>query len=156
MIQDRELLRPSLTAEHSSVSSIYSVRTGFLASFFGGPIGGAIVALLNARRLGRLKADWPVALLALSISAGLSWSLVAHKWQWLDASLGRGSGRYLQDLAGLAFYGVVYTLHRTYYRSMELLGLDPPDGLRVGIAAAALGYFAEVVLRATWITALRP
>jgi hypothetical protein len=156
MIQDSELLRPSLTAEHSSASAIYSVRTGFLASFFGGPIGGACVALLNARSLGRLKVDWPVALLALSVSVGLSWSSAAHKWQWLDSSLGHGSGRYLQELAGLAFYGVIYTLHRPYYRSMQLLGLDPPNGLRVGIAAAALGYFAETVLRAIWITALRP
>jgi hypothetical protein len=155
MIQDSELLRPSLTAEHSS-APIYSVRTGFLASFFGGPIGGAIVALLNARRLGRLKLDWPVALLALGVSVGLSWSLAAHKWQWLDGSLKPGSGRYLQDLAGLAFYGVIYALHRPYYRSMALLGLDPPNGLRVGIAAAALGYFVEAVLRATWITILHP
>jgi hypothetical protein len=156
MIQDRELLRPSLTAEHSSASAIYSVRTGFLASFFGGPIGGAIVALLNAQRLRRLRLDWPIAVLALSVSIGLSWSIAAHKWHWLDGSLGRGSGRYLEDLAGLAFYGLVYTLHRPYYRSMALLGLDPPDGLRAGIIAAAIGYLAEAVLTAIWITALRP
>jgi len=155
MIQDSELLRPSLTAEHSSEAAIYSVRTGFLVSFFGGPIAGGMIALLNARRLRRLKTDWPIGLLAVAVSVGLSWSLAAHQWQWLDGALGRGSGRYLQDLAGLGFYGVVYSLHRPYYRSMELLGLEAPNGLRVGIAAAALGYLAEVSLLAAWITALR-
>jgi hypothetical protein len=48
MIQDRELLRPSLTAEQRSSAAIYSVRAGFLAAFFGGPVAAAMIAMANS------------------------------------------------------------------------------------------------------------
>ena len=59
MDRDSDLLRPSLTTDRSPAAAIYSVRTGFLTAFFGGPIGGATIALLNSYRLKRLAVDWP-------------------------------------------------------------------------------------------------
>jgi hypothetical protein len=139
MIQDSELLRPSLTADIGSPRPIYSLRTGFLSSFIGGPVSGAAVALVNSYRLRRLSRDWPVAALALAICALMQWSIALHWWGWLDQSLGEASGQYVFKLLGLAFSGVVYAIHRPYYRSMSLLGLKSPDGTLVGIAAIVCG-----------------
>jgi hypothetical protein len=146
MIQDRELLRPSLTGERGAPAAIYSVRTGFLAAFFGGPIGGTLIALLNSQRLRRLSADAPLLLLALGVTLALRWWLILHAREWLDSLLGKGSVSYFVQLLGLAFFGVAYMLHRAYYRSMSLLGLQIPNGLRVGVAAIVLGIAAETAL----------
>src|SRR5579862_513420 len=105
MIQDSELLRPSLTAGSDSPRPIYSVRTAFLSSFFGGPVAGAIIALLNSQRLRRLKSDWPIALLALGSSALLQWAMSRPVWGGVNAILGEGSGRYAYELLSLAFSG---------------------------------------------------
>ena len=139
MIQDSELLRPSLTADVDSPQPVYSVRTGFLSSFFGGPVAGATIALLNSQRLRRLKMDWPIAVLALGSSALLQWSVIRHWWRWLDGALGDSSSGYVYQLLSLAFSGVVYAIHRPYYRSMMLLGLKAPNGTVVGLAAIAFG-----------------
>jgi hypothetical protein len=146
MIQDRELLRPSLAADVGVPRAIYSARTGFLSSFFGGPVAGALIALLNSQRLRRLGIDWPIALLALGTSVLVRWSVAHHWWQWLDGLLGKGSVRYVFEFAGLAFFGLTYTLHKPYYRSMSLLGLQVPNGLGVGIAAILLGVAVQAAL----------
>jgi len=146
MIQDSELLRPSLTADVGSPQPIYSVRTAFLSSFFGGPVAGAAIALLNSQRLRRLKSDWPVAVLALGSSALLQWSIVHHWWGQLNRVLGESSDRYVYELFSLAFSGVVYAIHRRYYRSMMLLGLRAPNGWGVGIGAIVLGLAAQAGL----------
>lgn len=139
MIQDSELLRPSLTADVDPRRPIYSVRTGFLSSFFGGPVAGASIALLNSQRLRRLKTDWPIAVLALVSSGLLQWSIARHGWRWLNGLMGDSSSNYVYQLLSLAFSGVVYAIHRPYYRSMMLLGLKAPNGTVVGVAAIAFG-----------------
>ena len=146
MTQDRELLRPSLTADARAPQTIYSAGTGFVASFLGGPVAGAVVALANSQRLRRLNVDWPIMLLAPAINVLIRLSDSDHYWDWLDAALGKGSVRYLTDLAGLAFFGVIYALHKPYYRSMSLLGLKAPNGLGVGIFAIALGVGTQLAL----------
>jgi hypothetical protein len=146
MIQDRELLRPSLAADARAPQAIYSAGTGFVTSFLGGPVAGATIALINSQRLRRLQVDWPIALLALGISVLVRLSVVDHFWDWLDGLLGKGSVRYVADLIGLAFFGVIYALHKPYYRSMSLLGLKAPNGVGIGIAAIALGIGVQVAL----------
>lgn len=146
MIQDSELLRPSLTADLDTPRPIYSVRTAFLSSFFGGPVAGAIIALLNSQRLRRLKTDWPIAVLALGSSAMFQWTVPRHLWGPINAVLGAGSVRYGFELLSLAFAGVVYAMHRPYYRSMSLLGLAVPNGTGVGIAAILCGILAQAGL----------
>jgi len=146
MIQDSDLLRPSLTAGSDLPRPIYSVRTAFLSSFFGGPVAGAIIALLNSQRLRRLKSDWPIAVLALGSSALLQWTIGRPVWERVNAALGEGSGRYAYELLSLAFSGVVYGIHRPYYRSMALLGLSVPNGTGVAIAAIVCGILAQAGL----------
>ena len=146
MIQDRELLRPSLTADARAPEAIYSAGTGFLASFLGGPVAGAMIALLNSHRLRRLGVDWPIALLAIGLSVGVRLSVVNHFWDWLDGLLGKGSVRYVAKLIGLAFFGMIYALHKPFYRSMSLFGLRAPNGLGIGIAAIGLGVAVQFAL----------
>jgi hypothetical protein len=147
MIEDRELLRPSLTADARAPEAIYSAGTGFLTSFLGGPVAGAMIALLNSHRLRRLGRDWPIALLALGISVLVRLSVVDHFWDWLDGLLGKGSIRYVADLIGMVFFGLIYALHKPFYRSMSLLGLKaPPNGLGVGLAAIGLGIAVQFAL----------
>ena len=146
MIEDRELLRPSLAADARAPQAIYSARTGFLSSFFGGPVAGAMIALANSQRLRRLHIDWPIVLLASGINILVRLSVVDHFWDWLDRLLGKGSVRYVTELIGLAFFGVIYTLHKPYYRSMSLLGLKAPNGLGIGISAIVLGIATQVAL----------
>ena len=146
MIEDRELLRPSLTADARAPQAIYSAGTGFLSSFLGGPVAGAMIALVNSQRLRRLRIDWPIALLALAINVLVRLSVVDHFWDWLDGLLGKGSVRFVADLIGLAFFGVIYALHKPYYRSMSLLGLKAPNGLGLGIVAIALGIAVQMAL----------
>jgi len=152
MNNTRELLSPSLAANHSPVS-IYSLRTGFLAAFFGGPVAGAAVALVNAYRLKRLSTDWPIGLLALAINVALIWwSTRAGGRRWLEAVLGPGSLYYLTHFIGLAFFGAVYALHRTYYRGMSVLGIKPPNGWPIGLGALAVG----IAVGAGLVTLLAP
>ena len=146
MIQDRELLRPSLTTDASAPRAIYSAGTGFVSSFLGGPVAGAMIALANSQRLRRLHIDWPIALLALAINVLVRLSVVDHFWDWLDRLLGKGSDRYVTELIGLAFFGVIYALHKPYYRSMSLLGLKAPNGLGLGIVAIACGIAVQMAL----------
>ena len=146
MIQDRELLTPSLTADARVPRAIYSARTGFLASFLGGPVAAGVVALVNAQRLRRLRTDWPVGLLALALCVLMRLSVMDHFWDWLDNLLGKGSARFVYQLMGMTFFGAIYALHRPYYRSMSLLGLKTPNGIVLGIVAIALGVGVQIGL----------
>jgi hypothetical protein len=146
MDQNSDLLTPSLSADHGRSAAIYSLRTGFLTAFFGGPVGGATIALLNSYRLGRLAVDWPIALLAIAVSAAMDWSITHGVWRWLDASLGRGSVSLAVRLVDVAFFAVVYALHRTYYKGMAVLGITSPNGLAVGVGAIIVGVLADAAL----------
>ncbi len=146
MEHDSDLLRPSLNADQSPAAAIYSVRTGFLTAFFGGPIAGASIALINSYRLRRLAVDWPIGLLAVAICGSIGWLATHGGWPWLDTLLGHGSISYVTRITNLAFFGVVYAFHRTYYRSMSVLGICAPSGLAVGIGAIVFGLAVNAAL----------
>ena len=82
MDHNSDLLRPSLSADHNPSAAIYSLRTEFLTSFFGGPIAGAAIALLNSYRLKRLGVDWPIGLIAIACSALLAWLWASAPSSW--------------------------------------------------------------------------
>ena len=144
MDHNSDLLRPSLSADHNPSAAIYTVRTAFLTTFIGGPVAGAAIALLNSYRLRRLSVDWPLALIAIALSALLAWMATHGGWHWLDAALGRGSGSIGARVINLIFFAIVYAFHRTYFKSMSVLGLAAPNGLLVGIGAIILGLLATV------------
>jgi hypothetical protein len=149
-----DLLQPSLTGSGGEISAtaIYSATTGYVASFFGGPVAGAVIALLNARRLNRLAKDWPVALAAVAILAAVVWWEVRMGGdEWLKAHFGVTAGSVAFRLLGIAFFCGMYGLHYRSYRGMERLGIEARSGWVAGFAAIVVGVLAffalTVVLR---------
>ena len=147
MDPNSELLRPSLGSHDSPATAIYSVRTGYLSAFIGGPLAAAAVALVNANRLKRLGTDWPVAVLAVLASLGLAWwEIRAGGRSWLDGRLGRGGSAFVLRITGLAIFGVVYLMHRMYYRGMAVMGGKAPSGWVLGVGAAVAGILATAAI----------
>jgi len=146
MDHNNDLLRPSLSDDHNPSAAIYSARTVFLTSFFGGPIAGAAVALTNAYRLRRLASDWPLGLIAVALCFGLAWLSAHHGWSWLDAVVGHESAIYGARVINLIFFAIAYAFHRTYFKSMSVLGITAPNGLAVGLGAICLGVVAELAI----------
>ena len=135
-----DLLRPSLTGSSAPATAIYSARTGYVASFLGGPVAGAVIAMLNSWRLRRLSRDWPLAVFAVAMLYAMCW------WEfqqggdaWLMGHFGRSGPRVLSALSSLMFFGGVYLLHRTSYRNMQIMGLQPPSGWVPGLIAIIIG-----------------
>jgi hypothetical protein len=144
-----DLLQPTLGQRDSPATSIYSAQTGYVASFFGGPLAGATVALANAYRLKRLRSDWLLGPLALAATAGpMWWWYRGDAARWVTAHAGGGAGEVLLRLLGLGFFALVYGRHRQYYRNMAFLGLTPPSGWLIGIAAVGGGLAVNYALAA--------
>jgi hypothetical protein len=147
---DRDyLLRPSLSGEAAPETTIYSATTGYMAAFFGGPVGGAVVGLVNAWRLRRLGRDWPLALAAIAMAVGLSWwNVRGGGGAWLTEQFGRSGTEIALRVVGLVFFAGVYLIHRRYYRSMEMMGNEPPSGWVLGFAGAVVGLVATFSIMA--------
>jgi hypothetical protein len=132
-----DLLQPTLGKHDSPATTIYSAQTGYLVSFFGGPLAGATIALVNAYRLRRLRTDWPLGLLAIAATVGPMWWWYRGGALWVTAYAGGGSQAVGFRVLGLAFFAFVYGWHRQYYRNMAFFGLVPPSGWLIGIVAVA-------------------
>jgi hypothetical protein len=145
-IGEDDLLQPSLRPE-APATAIYSATTGYMASVFGGPIAGAVIALLNARRLDRLGRDWWVGLVAVAIMAVvMGWIYAFGGEAWLDDKVGTRGPRFAIMISGLVFFAGIYALHRPSYRGMEHLGIKPPSGWLPGILAIAIGIAVSIVI----------
>lgn len=134
-----DLLQPTLGQRDSRATSIYSAQTGYVVSFLGGPLAGAAIALANSYRLKRLGMDWPLALLAVAGTVGPMWWWFHGGAQWITAHAGGGGVEVIFRVVGLGFFAVVYGWHRQFYRNMAFLGVAPPSGWLIGIAAVAGG-----------------
>lgn len=143
-----DLLQPTLGRPDSPAASIYSARTGYVASFFGGPLAGATIALANAYRLKRLRSDWPLGLIAIAATVGPMWWWLRGGAQWVTAHTGGSISGVLLRALGLGFFALVYGWHRQYYRNMTFLGLAPPSGWVIGIVAVVSGVAVEIALAA--------
>ena len=147
MADRNELLQPSLGSETSAATSIYSTTTGYLAAFFGGPLGGAAIALTNSWRLRRLARDWPLAIVALALTGGMAWwEQRAGGLAWLTSHFGSSGQRFAVRVVGIAMFAVIYLIHRRYYRNMEIMGIRPPSGWIPGIVAILGGVGAMTAL----------
>jgi hypothetical protein len=146
---DNDLLQPSLSRTDAPATSIYSATTGYVAAFLGGPMGGAVVAMVNSWRLKRLGADWPMGLLAVLITATiLYWEARMGGEGWLVERLGSGGPRMLLRVAAILYFVGIYALHYKSYRNMALLGIEPPSGWRLGIVGVVVGFAATAGLTA--------
>jgi hypothetical protein len=151
--EPRDLLQPTLSGDSGGATAIYSATTGYMAAFFGGPLGGAFIALENARRLGRLASDAWIGGVALVSTILLAWwEQRAGGLDWLTAQFGDGAARFGIRLLGLAFFVLAYTVHRKYYRNMAFYGVPSPSGWGIGLAAVVAGSLASGAL----MVAFRP
>jgi hypothetical protein len=136
-----DLLRPSLSGTNIQATAIYSATTGYLAAFLGGPVAGAIIALLNSSRMRRLAKDWPLALLALALLyVMLWWEIRLGGNEWLVRYLGASGPQAVRSVVSLLFFCGIYLLHYRSYRSMRLLGVKAPSGWVPGIIAIVIGF----------------
>jgi hypothetical protein len=147
MNDNSDLLRPSLSGANASATAIYSATTGYLVSFLGGPVAGALIAMVNSYRLRRLSRDWPVALFAVALlHTMLWWELRNGGSEWLKGHLGASGPRAFHSVVSLLFFCGIYLLHYTSYRSMRVMGLKAPSGWVPGIIAIIVGFSVTVAL----------
>jgi hypothetical protein len=112
-----DLLEPTLKPESVPDARLYSPTVLMLLAFFVGPVAVVAVGALDARRLGRLRSEWP--LLAAALVAVMAAMVV------LERALGgdRTEMRLYVRALGLVTAGGVYWLHRRAYRGIRLAGL---------------------------------
>lgn len=148
-----DLLEPSLDdAGAGSRATIYSSAVGYVSAFFGGPVGAGVVATVNARRLDRLRKDWWILPLALLVTlAYVAWLVRGGGIDWLEQNLGGGKSM-PKTVLGIAMFALTHRVHRTYYRNMEVLGLDPPSGWKLGLLAILAGVAS--IMFCTFLVAL--
>jgi hypothetical protein len=138
-----DLLQPSLTAERTDATAIYSAMAGYVTSFIGGPVAALAFAAVNSRRLGRLRADASLLVAGLVLFVGGMWWLLTGPYQ------GEIHPRHLSTGvrgAGLLYFGAIYLLHRRHYRAMELVGIQAPNGWGVGIACVIAGVASTILM----------
>ena len=143
----RDLLQPTLADDAGKAPAIHSATTGYLAAFIGGPIGGAVIALENARRLRRLAADAWLGGVAVGATLALAWwEQRGGGLQWLVEHLGPGGPRVGGRALGLAYFALAYYVHRRYNRNMAFYGIQAPSGWVIGFLAAGVGALATAGL----------
>lgn len=148
-----DLLRPTLS-DYTRPPALYHT-TGFaLCAFFGGPVGAAVYALANITRLSRLKQDAPVVVILTALALFVPVMLVRFgQFDALAEFVGMTPQRTGQTLLrglGLAIFGAIYLLHRRFFRSARVSGVEALPSWPVGIAAALSGWAANATLL-TWI-----
>jgi hypothetical protein len=134
------LLTPSLSASAKPVK-LYSIQSGFLVAFFGGPAASLLYSGLNSWRLRRV-ADIPVHLLGAALVYALVYTLMYHAtlFEGLYQLLGNDLFRALRTLLSLAICGTFYLLHQKQHRSRAFFSDKPPSPWIPAIACIAAGY----------------
>lgn len=132
-----DLLTPSLTG--AVRSPIFSVNAIIAAAFFGGGFAVLLLATENARRLGRLRLDWPLLALALLVFAVVP---VFGLWYVQNVSADaedlRRNVRLTTRIVGFAAAGAFYWLHRNAHRTLRATGADPASPYVAVIAGVLL------------------
>lgn len=146
-----DLLRPTVSEPAQVARAPYSLQTGFLSAFFGGPFAAALMLGVNAWRLKRLPRDaaW-VVLIAVAFVAWVAFTSRTEPGLALQATLVELVGRNAMSIAArllalLACIGAAL-LHRREQRSTDLFGLKRPNGWAVGIALIVIGWGASHLL----------
>lgn len=117
-----ELLQPTLTATAPAVP-LLSPRATFFASFFGGPVAALAMGTVNLVRLRRARRDaWLVLAAAALALAGLAFAFARAAHPDLVADLPRALVRRVDNLLGLAAWGLFALRLRTELRAVELTG----------------------------------
>jgi hypothetical protein len=117
------LLEPTLATSAQS-APLLSPRATFMTSFFGGPCAALVVGTINLVRLRRARRDaWLIAAAALFALVALALTAAGAGWpELLDSVLPKVVGRRLNNLLGVAAWGISYLRLRPEYRAVELTG----------------------------------
>ena len=145
----QDLLQPSLSGDMPA-RPIYSAQAGFWVAFFGGPMAIALFGGLNARRLGRLRREWPlyagaaVIFFVLSVVFFLSPDLVGMDPQ----ATGEQSRSFRLGSRGFALivWLTMFALHRRFHRAAVMLGEDPPSPWKPAIAFIVIGILVSMAV----------
>lgn len=157
---DEALLRPSLSGTGAGVRAPYSTQMGMLASFFGGPFSALAVVGLNAWRLQRLRTEaLPLALLAV-LTLGVDLWLMLRPAAVLPVAqllhtAPDNAFHLLYRALSLAVFAAGLLLHRQHQRAADLLGLDRPRGLWMGLGLIVGGMALQLLISLA-LDGLRP
>ena len=143
------LLTPSLTPSAAPAANLYSVQSGFLVAFFGGPFAIILYSALNSWKLRRpLEALAYLAALALCVAviAGITagWLPLA----WLAGIIGNSAAEVVWRALSIALFGAFYLMHRKQHRSAALFGAKPPSPWIPAIVCAVLAYGMKIAVLA--------
>jgi hypothetical protein len=138
---DDDLFRPTIeTAAPNQTAPPWTPDSIMYPAFFGGPLAGAVLGALNARRLG-LKATAVVLIAAAGLAAFLARILITMQ---LDANTG---SRFVGAACGLAVWGVVIATQRRPFRRYTVTGREPDSLVAPGLAAAiGCGLFEAILI----------
>lgn len=143
-----DLLQPTLS-DTQPVPALYNTTGFFLSAFFGGPVGAVLYGGANSHRLGRLAKDIPVLLLIVAVAYAIPY--VLHQLGWLQQLLALAGGRAARNCElllralGLLSYGVIYLMHRHFFRAAGVAGNRALPGWAPGIAAVLFGFWVNAV-----------
>jgi len=146
-----DLLQPSLV-DAKPREAPYSAQTGFLASFFGGPLAALAMFGINSHRIGRLRSDavWLAAILVACVAFEVWWRLSPGGQvfdAWLVAQFGKSGGRFVERLSGLLIFAIAAAIHRREHKASDLMGAKRPNGLALGAALIVGGWVVSGLLK---------
>ncbi len=124
-----ELFRPTIEARQAPLKPPWRPGSIVYPAFFGGPLAGTVLGLLNGRRL---SLGWR-AMLAIGV-AGVA--AIVGRGVATVMTDGQTSGRLLGALAGAAIWGVIAFVQKRHFRVFELAGGEPSSLVGPGFAAA--------------------
>ena len=147
--RQKALLTPSLS-QTVGIAPLYSVGTGVVLGFFGGPVAAGLIMAINARRLGRLAQDAWLYAVVFVVSGVIFVLLVDHPELFVielgDAGQPRNMRRFLFSGLGLLTMGLLYVKYRTYYRAMTMSGLESPSPWKTGLAVLVIALALQFAL----------
>lgn len=144
-----ELLKPELTEEGGG-RSLYSNRALFFTGFFGGPLAVLLLSAMNSSLLNRLKKDLPLYL-AFTAGVGIFYFMVLPEGVagFHDLSQFRRQDpffRFGPRALALAFWAVIFVLHRPFQQAMAIMDLDPLKPWKPAILCALAGGMVQLAL----------
>jgi hypothetical protein len=134
-----ELFRPTVREQPTPGKPPWRPESIVYPAFFGGPLAGALLGVLNGRRLG--LAGWQLAVIGAAGLAGFGGRLA------LSAAVeGSSAVRLAGNVAGALVWLVVLAFQRRPFRAFTLRGTEPASLVGPGWAALLAGGALELIV----------
>ena len=135
-----DLFRPTIEDRATVTTPPWRPQSILYPAFFGGPLAGTVLGLLNGRRL-RLPTSSMLAIAVAGAAAIVARILVT------PALTGQTSARLIGAVAGVLVWGVILLVQKRPFRVYEVGGGEPASLVAAGFAAAiGCGILEAVVL----------